>query len=308
MRYWLEIAAVHLVRGAILLMPRALVRPCGRLLGYSFHLFDRVHRRVADTNLAMAFPQRTPDERRTITREMFGHFGCLLLELLKFSTLSHEAMGRLVEFEGDDRARAAYAQGKGVLFFTGHFGYWEINALVHALRFEPFSVLARPLDNPGLHQLLEQVRTSTGNAVIYRQGAVRRVLRVLQAKHGIAMLIDQHMHSPDALYVNFFERPAATTSMLAALALRTGAPVVPVFALPLPGGRYRMVYEHPVDPPDADTPDAVREFTQRCTDVLEMYVRRHPSLWLWMHRRWRDAPLPAGTPGMFPPARAEEQE
>src|SRR5258708_30940611 len=60
---------------------------------------------------------------------------------------------------------------------------------------------------------------------------------------------------------------------------------MPVFALPLPRGRYRLVYEHPVDPPTADTPDAVREFTQRCTDVLEMYVRRHPELWLWMHRR-----------------------
>ena len=49
-----------------------------------------------------------------------------------------------------------------------------------------------------------------------------------------------------------------------------------------------MIYEHPVEPPPADAPDAVREFTQRCTDVLEMYVRRHPELWLWMHRRWRD--------------------
>jgi Kdo2-lipid IVA lauroyltransferase/acyltransferase len=308
MRHRLEVAAVHLVRAVIRVMPRALVRPCGRLLGYGFYRLDRVHRRVADTNLATAFPQRTADERRAITREMFGHFGCLLLELLKFSTLSPDVMRQLVEFEGDDRARAAYAQGRGVLFFTGHFGYWEINAIVHALRLEPFAVLARPLDNPRLHALLEQVRTSTGNTVIYRQGAIRRVLRVLQAKHGVAMLIDQHMHSPDAIYVNFFERPAATTSMLAALALRTGAPVVPVFALPLRGGRYRMVYERAVDPPDADTPDAVREFTQRCTDVLEMYVRRHPSLWLWMHRRWRDAPLPAGTPGMFPPARAEEDE
>ena len=49
-----------------------------------------------------------------------------------------------------------------------------------------------------------------------------------------------------------------------------------------------MVYEHPVEPPPADDPDAIREFTQRCTDVLEMYVRRYPELWLWMHRRWRD--------------------
>jgi KDO2-lipid IV(A) lauroyltransferase len=263
---------------------------------------------VADANLATAFPQRTAEERRAITREMFGHFGRLLLELLRFSTLSHQQMRAAIEFDGDERARAAYAQGKGVLFFTGHFGYWEIHAIVHALGLQPIAVLARALDNPELHALLEQVRTSTGNTVIYRQGAIRRVLRALQSGQGIAMLIDQHMHSPDAIYVDFFERPAATTSMLAALALRTGAPVVPVFALPLPGGRYRMIYEHPVAPPRADSPDAIREFTQRCTDVLEMYVRRQPSLWLWMHRRWRDAPLPAGTPGMFPPARVDEKE
>jgi lauroyl/myristoyl acyltransferase len=49
-----------------------------------------------------------------------------------------------------------------------------------------------------------------------------------------------------------------------------------------------MIYEHPVQPPSADSENAIREFTQRCTDVLEMYVRRHPDLWLWMHRRWRD--------------------
>src|SRR5258708_15958597 len=66
---------------------------------------------------------------------------------------------------------------------------------------------------------------------MYRQGAVRKVLRELAANHGVALLIDQHLHTPDAVYVDFFGRPAATTSALAALALRTGAPVVPVFAL-----------------------------------------------------------------------------
>ena len=95
-------------------------------------------------------------------------------------------------------------------------------------------MLARPLDNPGLHDLLESLRQRTGNSVIYREGAVRKVLRMLMEGHGVALLIDQHMHSPDAIWVRFFQRPAATTSTLAALALRTGAPVVPVFALPLP--------------------------------------------------------------------------
>ncbi len=180
-------------------------------------------------------------------------------------------------------------QGRGVLFFTGHFGYWEIHALAHALRFDPNSVLARPLDNPILDAMLEAIRTRTGNTVIQRRGAVRRILRTLASGRGVAILIDQHLHEADAVYVGFFQRPAATTSALAALALRTGAPVVPVFALPLPHGRYRLIYEHPVEPPLGDTPDAIREYTQRCTDVLEMYVRRHPELWLWMHRRWRNA-------------------
>ena len=100
-------------------------------------------------------------------------------------------------------------------------------------------------------------------------------------------MIDQHMQDRSAVTVAFFGRPAATTSVVAALALRTGAPVIPVFALPLPGGRYRLVYEAPVEPPPAGDPDRIRTYTQRCTDVLEQYVRRHPDLWLWMHRRWR---------------------
>jgi len=195
-----------------------------------------------------------------------------------------------VEFEGVERTRSAYALGKGVLFITGHFGSWELHSLAHALEFEPIGVLARALDNPLLNDLLERIRERTGNSVIYRRGTVRRVMRALEARHGVAILIDQHIMSRDAIYVEFFSRPAATTSLVAALALRTGAPIVPVFALPLPGGRYKLIYEHPVEPPPAEAADAIHEFTQRCTDVLEMYVRRNPEQWLWMHRRWRELP------------------
>ena len=99
------------------------------------------------------------------------------------------------------------------------------------------------------------------------------------------------------------------TPDVATLALRTGAPIVPAFALPLARGRYRFVYEHPIEVPSPTAADPVRELTQRCTDVLEMYVRRHPHLWLWMHRRWRDHDSePASIPGMFPSAAPDEVE
>ena len=296
------------VIAGVRLLPMTAVLSLGSLLGRAFHLFDRGHRRLAIQNLQAAFPLRSEAECRDIARRMFEHFGRLLMVLLKFSTLSRQQMLAHVEFDGEERVRAAHAKGVGVLLFTGHFGFWEINALVHALVLEPMAVLARPLDNRLLHDLLERVRRSTGNSVIYRRGAIRRVLRALGSNQAVAVLIDQHMQSADAVYVDFFNRPAATTSALAALAMKTGAPVVPVFALPLPGGRFRMVYEHPVEPPAVADEQATREFTQRCTDVLEMYVRRYPELWLWMHRRWRDVPAAEQVGPMFPAGSEEPAE
>ena len=288
MKHRLEYLGVRALLAAVQAMPGPLVRFFGTLVGLLSYTFDRGHRRIAERNLAAAFPVRSARERRAIVRAAFAHFGQLLFELLEFSTLPNDALLARVEFDGDERVRLAYAQGKGVLFVTGHFGFWELHAIVHALQFEPIGVVARALDNPYVNNLLERIRQRTGNFVLYRQGTIRRVMRTLEAGHGVAVLIDQHIQSRDAILVDFFERPAATTSSVAALALRTGAPVIPVFALPLGGGRYRMIYEHAVEPPDAAADGAVREFTQRCTDVLEMYVRRHPELWLWMHRRWRE--------------------
>jgi len=308
LRHRLEYATVALVARAVRLTPRRLVLAIGSGLGLVFYLLDGPHRRLTIANLTAAFPLRSSRESRAIARSTFTHFGRLLVDLLKFGSLPPERMMALVEFEGEDRVHQAHARGRGVLFFTGHFGFWEIHAIAHGRAFGPIAVLARALDNPFLNGLLERVRTRTGNTVVYRRGAIRRVLRHLAANQGVAVLIDQHIQSGDAVYVDFFNRPASTTSALAALALRTGAPVIPVFALPLSRGRYRMIYEHAVEPPSAEDARAVVEFTQRCTDVLEMYVRRYPALWLWMHRRWRDTEV-AGelATGMFPAATKDDE-
>ena len=308
MRHRLEYPAVRSAMALVRVLPWWVVRRGGACIGLAFYALDRIHRRTTLDNLSAALPHRTAREQRATARLVFAHFGRVLLELLKFATLGPTEMLRITEVEGAEHAQHAYAQGRGVIFFTGHFGFWEAIGLSQALRLEPVNVLARPLDNPYLNDLLERVRSTTGNGVIYRRGAIRRVLRVLEGGHAIGVLIDQHVHGPDAVTVEFFGRPAGTTNAIAAIALRTGSPVVPVFALPRRRGGYRIIYEHAVEPPSSDSPDPVREFTQRCTDVLEMYVRRHPDLWLWMHRRWRTAgPITEPEPGMFPRAQPDAE-
>lgn len=302
--YWLVLA----VRRAVGIAPAPVAGAIGTVIGLVFYAVDGGHRRLAVSQLRAAFPVRSEAECRRIARQTFVHFGQSVVMALRASTFTARQLLDMVEVEGADRIHTALAGGRGAIVFSGHFGYWELHGLIHALVLSPMSVLARPLDNPHLHDLLERMRRATGNAVIYRQGALRRVLRALNANECVAMLIDQHIQGADAVPVDFFGRPAATTSALATLALRTGAPLVPAFAIPLPDGRCRLVYEHPVEVPPATSADPVLELTQRCTDVLEMYVRRYPHLWLWMHRRWRDVAPAESVPGMFPAARSDEGE
>jgi KDO2-lipid IV(A) lauroyltransferase len=308
LRYRGEYALVLTIRWLVGVLPARGADLIGALVGLTFHAVDVAHRRLAVDQLRAAFPVRSDAECRAIARRTFVHFGRLLVTMLRVSTLTPSELLDSVEVEGEDRVRAALAAGKGAIVFSGHFGYWELHGLAHAMVLQPMAVLARPLDNPYLHRLLEDMRRATGNQVIYRQGAMRKVLRALDANGCVAMLIDQHMHGADTVVVDFFGRPARTTSALATLALRTGAPLVPAFAIPLRDGRCRLVYEPPVELPPAGTIDPVRALTQRCTDVLEMHVRQSPNLWLWMHRRWRTDPVPAEPEtGMFPAAASESE-
>lgn len=288
MRHRLEYGAVLVVWGLVRLLPRPAALSLGAALGALFYCLDRSRRELGLANLRAAFPSRSDSECRAILREEFQHIGRHVVELLNFHVMSTHEMTRLIEVQGGEHVEQAIAAGKGMVFFSGHFGYWELQVMVHAILYEPLLIIVRTLDNPFLERLLERIRTRVGTRLVPRQGAIRPLLRGLLNKSPVALMIDQHMHDRSAVTVDFFNRPAATTSAVAMVALRAGAPVIPVFALPLPGGRYRLAYEPPVEPPADDDPDPILTYTQRCTDVLEMYVRRYPELWLWMHRRWRE--------------------
>ena len=137
--YWSVVAA----RGVARRLPEPVVDALGAGIGLTFYLADWQHRRVALANLEQCFPNKTAAERRAIARGTFKHFGRVLLKLLTFSALTPEQMMAASEYEGDERVRLAYAKGKGILFFTGHFGFWELHALAHAVKLRPIGVTSK---------------------------------------------------------------------------------------------------------------------------------------------------------------------
>ena len=292
-RHRLEQLAFGLARGVAWATPHSLFLGAGSVLGRAAFALDRRHRRIALENLATAFPLLSPDQRRRIARQSFAFFGRFGFDLVASIPRVSEARLARFECEGEEHARAAYAQGHGVLFFTGHFGGWELMAIHHAHRVAPAALLARRLDNPHLEAQLLALRSCTGNVVVEKRDGLRPTLRALRDGRGVAMLIDQNVSGEDRVFVDFFGRPASTTPALALLHLKTQAPLVPVFAFPLPGDAYRLVYGQPVEVErTGDRRQDVRRITARCTQVLEQQVLARPELWLWMHRRWKTQPRP----------------
>ncbi len=295
-RLALEAGAASAVARLLGLLPRRAVLALGRGMGRLWGDLDRRHVKVALDNLCHAFPHWDEARRLRTARGVYAHFGQILFDILWLSERPPETVLSVVDVEGREHVERAAAAGRGAIFVTGHFGNWEVNGVAHGLLLGRLGMVARPLDNPVLDARLCAFRTRPGNTVIYKQRALAQVLKILRTGGGVAILIDQNVQEGDGIFVGFFGRPAATTTVAAALAVKTGCALVPVRAQLSPSGRYRLLYEPALAwTPSGDRQRDIAHLTQVLTHRIEAWVREDPEQWLWIHRRWKTQPGVART-------------
>jgi KDO2-lipid IV(A) lauroyltransferase len=293
LRYRTEMAAVHMLSGVACALPPRVRLRLGGALGRLAWLVDGRHRRVTLDNLRHAFGEtRSPRDMRRLGAASLAHLGRLAVEVLAFPTYRRTIIGTQLRIDGIEHLHGAQAKGKGVIGFTGHFGNWELATLGLGYLGCPFAGIARRFDNPYLDQWMTRRRTLTGGTVIPKRQAVGAALRVLREQGRVGVLIDQRPKHP-AVQVPFFGRPAHTIELVAILALRMAAPILPFFVVLEPAGTWRLVFEPEV--PVVVTGDRqadVYRITADCTAILERWVRKYPEQWLWAHNRWREPGAP----------------
>ncbi len=240
-------------------------------------------RRVAMRNLEIAYPEMTAAERSRIADGVFASIGRLIAVFARFPKLK---AADWIRYEGFEHYQAAKERGRGVLFATAHLGNWELSAFAHAILTEPMNIVVRPLDDPGIDELVERYRRSSGNRIIPKREAARGIIRALHNNEAVGILIDQNTTPDEGVFINFFGQKACAGAAFAKIAARTGATVIPGFALWSAAEKKYVLRFYPPVPVTGD----VQADTQRLHSVLEAVIREYPDQWLWIHRRWKTRP------------------
>jgi len=299
MRYRLEYLPVALMVRLIGALPRPLAHAAGISVGgLVYYLHPRL-RRVGTRNLQLAFPEKSPKERRKILRGVYISLGRLLGEACLFPHYTPAHVSEVAVYQGFENFEAAEKRGKGVLFLTGHFGGWEVGSFFHSLMGHPMQIVVRPLDNPYVDALVTRYRGLHGNTIIGKQEFARGLIAAMRDNATVGILMDTNMTPPQGVFVDFFGIPACTASGLARVALHTGAAVVPAFTIwDSVLRKYRVEFDPALElvRTGNDEADAMAN-TALFTKIIEEYVRRYPDQWLWVHRRWKTRPV--GEPPLY---------
>ena len=289
LRNRIEYDTFRIARGLTGLVSPAGLARIGDGIGDVYSMLGGRRREIIDFNLRLAYPEKSDEERRQLARAVTRHFGRSGLDTIRIQRLRPEELLAAVEIEGWEHVERALSYGRGVFFLTAHIGSWEVAALVTGLKLEAgLSVVNRPLDNPYLELELDRLRKLYGNDVFGKRNIAREMLRQLKSGGGVGILIDQRVREDQGVEVPFFGHSAWTHPILARMASKTGAPVVPIFALREAPGRYSLRYEEPLlveDLTEAERGDG--PLTARYMAVLEAAIRKDPEQWLWYHDRWK---------------------
>lgn len=262
------------------------------LMAFSlFFLFKR--RNIALENLRRVFFQEKTDyEIQRLVKKCFMSAATSIAELVYFATHPSLFDNKII-FENKEYISQALSQGKGAVLVSGHFGNFPLMFSHVARAGFPTSVIIRPPRDKKVFKYFKQLKAYSCFRSINahpKKQCVIESLRALRAKELLFVLLDQHAGGAGGVMVDFFGQKAATATGPVVFALRTQAPIVPIFMVRQPDDTHKIIVEPPLLVEQGVTEEeTLVKNVSRITQIIERYVRQYPQEWGWMHRRWKSS-------------------
>lgn len=265
-----------------------------RLLARALSNWLPLRRRVIDENLAMVMPSITSHQLSAMRQAMWEHLLLMICEIAHAPRKIHRTNWRDHFYLPHKNAMFQSLMGqRPTILVTGHFGNFELAGFATGLFGIPSTTIARPLDNPYVHNYLTKFRSLGGQHMLDKEGSAVPVQQILESGGALALLADQHA-GPKGCWADFLGHPASCHKALALFVLTSGAEMVVSYNRRLDRPlRFEMGCTGIATP---DVPGehlaSVRSLTMWYNGCLEKAIGLAPQQYWWVHRRWREPPTP----------------
>ncbi len=272
-----------------------------RVAAYWLAHWIPLRRSTIDGNLKMIMPEITDQQMAELRTQMWEHLLLMVCEIAHAPRKIHRTNWREHFYisRKSDIYRVLMGQRPTILV-TGHFGNFELAGFVTGLFGIHTTTIARPLDNPFVHQFISNFRSLGGQHLLDKEGSAVPVQQILEAGGTLALLADQHA-GPKGCWSDFMGQPASCHKALALFVLTSGASMVVTY-----NRRLKEPLKFELGTTGIALPDdqgehlaSVKNLTAWYNRSLEQAIRQAPQQYWWVHRRWREPP-----PKRIPAAKA----
>ena len=278
------------------LPPQALVY-ISKIGGFvMFSVFKKYRKRVIG-NLSIAFGrEKDLHEIKKFAREVFFHFTLTPLETIYMAVNPLERFILKMKMNGREYLDAALANGNGVIALGAHLGSFTLLGTRLAAEGYTFNAIINDTNFPKLMERIDAHAREIGQRLFFSKPAATSVKKSLNClrRNEILYLIADEQQRRGGIPVPFFGQKAYTAPGPAVFSLKTGAPILPMFVLRGNGIERTLVIGRPIEiERTSDEKRDIETLTAKFTEAIEEEVRRYPSQWAWLNRRWK---LPTQTP------------
>ena len=223
-------------------------------------------------------------QKKIITNNVLGNYGRIFAEYPHLESFRNGNLSRFISVEGKENLEDIKQNKKKVVFVSGHFNNFELMAMEIEKSGINLAAIYRPLNNKYLNKTMEKIRRNFICKKQIKKGrsGLREIIENVRNGYSVALMIDQRV--TEGSKINFFGKPASTTTIPAQLIKKYGCELVPVYIERYNKFFFKMFVSKPIIIQQNKTTE---DITKYLNSVLEKMILKNPDQWIWTHDRWK---------------------
>ncbi len=219
-----------------------------------------------------------------IISKIYGNYGRILAEYPFLKAFRNNNLNKFIEIEGLENLNKIKREKRRAVFISGHFNNFELMALQIEKAGINLCAIYRPLNNVFLNKTMEEIRENfiCKNQIKKGRSGTRQIIENIKKGNSVALMIDQRVR--EGIKINFFGKPASTTTIPAQLIKKYKCDLVPIYIERRKNNYFKMFVSEPIKIRENKS---IKEITEHLNKILEKMILKNVDQWIWTHDRWK---------------------